>query len=264
MLTAQVVLLYLLQHHLHIRLLPFENDEITSSIFTIIVQLTACKLTFESSGQLVVGTSLLAFVARKYEREMGSVRFLNLFVFCNTLVVLFEFMGIGFWKHNYGGPYPTLGACLWLYIRYTPRLYPTFISVLGLSASEKVFYYLWFAQVLYQEGIRPAVLGAVACVLFMALQLQMPATLAKPIQSFLNSVQTPPKALIMLGIDPMAQQAAAVAAPVVAPRPPVQPDPAAIEQLVMMGFEQQQVIQALQATGNNIQRAADQLLSQVS
>jgi len=39
-------------------------------------------------------------------------------------------------------------------------------------------------------------------------------------------------------------------------------DPAAIEQLLLMGFDQQQVVEALQYSNNNVNRAADRLLTQ--
>jgi len=44
--------------------------------------------------------------------------------------------------------------------------------------------------------------------------------------------------------------------------PPPPPDPAAVEQLVMMGFDRAQVVQALQSCNNDVQRAADRLLTE--
>lgn len=55
------------------------------------------------------------------------------------------------------------------------------------------------------------------------------------------------------------QQQAQAAQP---PPPPPPPDPAAVEQLVMMGFDRAQVVQALQSCNNDVQRAADRLLTQ--
>ena len=42
---------------------------------------------------------------------------------------------------------------------------------------------------------------------------------------------------------------------------PPGPSPEAIAQLTAMGFDEQQVKEALVATGNNVERAADRLLA---
>ena len=88
--------------------------------------------------------------------------------------------------------------------------------------------------------------------------------------SWSNRFLEEPPALIAAAVAPpppgrvrnvVAQQAAAAA---VAPRVPPQPvvaDPAAVAQLIGMGFDQAQVEQALQQTNNNVERAADRLLS---
>jgi hypothetical protein len=270
--TAQVLLAYLLQHYLHLISPHNDVNEPTASLAEILRRLIVQKLTFATSGQLVVGTTLLALELRRFERELGSLRFLWLLLVVSTMVVLTEFVTINVVDHyGYVGPYQLIGACLWMYYRYTPRLYPNFVSVLGLSASEKMFYYLWFAQVIYQEGLRPAIMGALACALFLKLNLQFPAALSKQVSSLLLNIQAPPRVLLSVGSHHRAAGpgtiAHAAAAAAMAPRPPprpVQADPAAVEQLVIMGFDQDQVVRALQATNNNVQRAADQLLSQVS
>ena len=51
------------------------------------------------------------------------------------------------------------------------------------------------------------------------------------------------------------------AAPVVVPTAPPAPSPEAIAQLTAMGFDEQRVKEALQVTGNNVERAADILLT---
>lgn len=60
-----------------------------------------------------------------------------------------------------------------------------------------------------------------------------------------------------LQAQPPSQQQQAQAA-----QPPPPPDPTAVEQLVMMGFDRAQVVQALQSCNNDVQRAADRLLTQ--
>lgn len=263
----QVLLVYVLQHYLH-WISSLDNSEPTASIPVILSRLIWNKMTFSTTGQLVVGTMLLAYMGRKMERELGSLRFLWLFLFVDLFVVGMEFVTINLMNHfTYSGPYPLLGACLWLYYRYTPRLYPNFVSVLGFTASEKVFYYLWFAQVLYPEGLRPAFLGAAACALFFKLDLQFPAAFAKQVSNLLHHIEAPPRVMLSVGAqahggDAGLAQAAAAARP--APPRPVEADPAAVEQLLMMGFDQDQVVRALQVHNNNVQRAADQLLSQAS
>ena len=54
----------------------------------------------------------------------------------------------------------------------------------------------------------------------------------------------------------------AALAPPAPPRAVVTPNADAIEQLTNMGFPRASVVQALQATNNDVQRAADRLLMQ--
>ena len=109
--------------------------------------------------------------------------------------------------------------------------------------------------------------------------IDIPEALAKPLTAIGAHLSEPPPRILaptnrggrgdpMAGIqrmmrnNPAAQAAAAAAAAAQRPvAPPAPPDPEAIEQLTSMGFERQQVINALQATNNNVERAADRLLS---
>ncbi|GKY90969.1 hypothetical protein MPSEU_000069700 [Mayamaea pseudoterrestris] len=276
LLLAQVLLLYLMRNVWHL-LEYYENNEPTASIVAIIFRLMVCKLTFSAPGPLILGGILLGTFGRRYERELGSLRFIWLCLFCNALVILLELLTVNVMPgKRYDGPYPLLGACLWLYYCYAPRLYPSFFSILGLEASEKSIFYSLFGLVLFREGLQPAILGMMACCLFCRLQLQFPNVmgLASHATLLLQKVQAPPRVLISTaanGVNVLNHHAAAANArpmvrPVVAPPRPVvvEADPAAIEQLVMMGFDQDQVVRTLQATNNNVERAADQLLSQLS
>ena len=114
--------------------------------------------------------------------------------------------------------------------------------------------------------------------------LDVPDVIAKPLISIGTHISEPPPRVLAAGRAPrggggggggggarhnnnplgVAAAAAAAAAaaqrPAVA-RPPAPPDPGAIEQLTAMGFERQRVLDALRATNNNVERAADRLLT---
>ena len=251
------------------------------------------KLTFGSTGELIMGGMLLAVLAKQFEREMGSRKF-GLFVMVANLgavgleVVLVGFTTLMETGYRYQGPYALLGALMYLYHRYTPRLHPRFFGILGFTFSEKSFYYLWFAQVVGYRGwntVLAAAFGGITAYVFMTTHLDqtldIPDAIAKPLTSLGAHFSEPPPRVLssararggggggdaMAGMqrlmrNPAGQAAAAAAAAAQRPAaPPAPPDPEAIEQLTSMGFERQSVLDALRATNNNVERAADRLLT---
>jgi hypothetical protein len=192
-----------------------------------------------------------------------------------------------------------LGALLWLFHSCTPRVHPRFVSLLGgrLTGSEKVLYYGWFLYALWTAtaaasssyaSSRPlaAVLaGAVVGAMFTSFLGRwaiVPDRLASWMAVRFGSwVEPPPRMLVPAfggagggggryaphrGLNPIAHQAAAAAAAAAAPPraqapAPVAADPGAVETLAGMGFDRRRAVRALEASGNDLQGAADRLLS---
>jgi membrane associated rhomboid family serine protease len=245
------------------------------------------KLTFGSTGELVVGGILLAVLARQFEREMGSRKFGVFWAVVTLSSILLEVVYVNFstlyeMGYRYQGPYAVLGALMYLYHRYTPSLHRRFIGILGFTFSEKSFYYLWFGQVTGYGGwntIVATTFGILTAYAFMVTSLHqtidIPEAIAKPLAAIGARISEPhPRVLApagnrgrdaMAGIQRMARNAAAAAQqqqrPTAPPPAPAAPDPAAIEQLTSMGFERARVEEALQVSNNNVERAADRLLS---
>jgi hypothetical protein len=260
LLVGSILLSYVLQHHFYN---PTLIDYTTTTLGGILQHNILCQLTFASAGDLVIGTTLLARMARQLERDMSSPQFLGFLLAVNGASIFVETMSVGFLPHVVAGPYPLLGALMLYYYKYTPRLYPKFMSFLGMTCSEKVFYYVWFLQVIYKHGAFFAGIGAFFGWLFFYFHPTVP--FATQIYRLLDNVLSESPRMFVT-TNPAAPNAAAAAQlrPPASVAAPVIADPAAIEQLVMMGFDPTQVEQVLRATNNNVQAAADQLLSNVS
>jgi membrane associated rhomboid family serine protease len=249
------------------------------------------KITFGSTGELVMGGLLLSYLARQFEREMGSRKFgvFLLLVICSAVILEMVFV-VGASTllvngYRYQGPYAVVGALMYLFHRYTPRLHPRFFGLLGFQFSEKSFYYFWFAQVVGYGGygtLLATAVGVITAYIYVVTNLHqtidLPDAIAKPLASIGSHLSDPPPRILAAASNRRATggdalqrlvrnnpaAAAAAQAAVAAQRPvapPAPPDPAAIEQLASMGFDRQRVMDALQATNNNVERAADRLLS---
>lgn len=261
------------------------------------------KMTFGSTGELIMGGMLLILLAKQFEREMGTRKFGLFCLLANVSAMGMEvivvalsttsllFIGAASSSsstaggYRYQGPYAVLGALMFLYHRFTPRLHPRFFGMLGFTFSEKSFYYLWFCQVVGYRGhhtILAAALGGIAAYVYVTTSLDqtldIPDAIAKPLIAIGAHLSEPPprvlssaaRATVRGGGGGQRNAAAAAAAAAVAaaaaqqPVVPVvvaPPSPEIIEQLTSMGFEQQQVLDALRATNNNVERAADRLLA---
>jgi hypothetical protein len=210
---------------------------------------------------------------------MGTRKFGTFLFYTSLLSTLLEliFFNIFFDTERYSGPYPQLGAVLYLYHKYTPRLHPKFFGVLGYDFSEKSLTYGLCAQVVLSGGwstVIPSLFGCLAgsmCVKWSEVEMpelfygaasavgrvfadEAPAVMmARSVQ---RGAQTRPRRRNNGG----QQRAPAVPTVVQPPRPPPPPSEEAIEQLTSMGFEREAVVRALQQCDNNVEAAANRLL----
>lgn len=267
------------------------------------------KITFGTTGELIMGGMLLTLFAKQFEREMGSRKFSVFLLVITITAIIFEWFyvttaaaGMHTTGLHYQGPYAALGALMYLYHKYTPRLHPRFWGMLGFTFSEKSLYYIWFIQVVGYGGwntILASSFGFFAAHVYMSTNLHqtidLPDVVAKPLIAIGTRISDPPPRLLATGQGGRAGRGMAPAAAAIAgndavqrmlraqqeairqnphlaemagaappPQPsttPAPPDPAAIEQLTSMGFDRQRVMEALQLSNNNVERAADRLLS---
>lgn len=215
------------------------------------------------SGESFLGTALLLHWSRGLERQTGSRKFITILFVVQLLVIAMEHVVQLLRPYPYMGPYPVLGAYFAWFHFYAPRIHPRFVQILGFTFSEKTIGYLWFGWIVACEGknsIIAAVMGMLAWAIY---------------RRFLENIVDVPDALVDL-ISPYSARFLEAPPPIIpnirmtAPRGPrAQPTPQplpeppadAVDQLVGMGFPRAQVIQALQASNNSVERAADRLLS---
>ena len=248
-------------------------------------------LLFASTGELVIGILFLAQFLRRLERELGSRKFVFWASWtCGLVLGLEGVFALTTMTMDNGttslpsGPYYWIGGVLYWYYAYVPRLHPRFVSILGVSFSEKSLQLGWGIYLACSQGMPSVIyslLGFVSSMLFFILPLPdfPPDILVKllPWESLgsLLLLDPPPKMYApLLLVNPRegmngaaaigaAAAAAAAAAdnrPPAAPVAPAPPPQAAIDQLTAMGFDEGSVRRALQNTNNNVERAADRLL----
>ena len=257
-----------------------------------IYRLFTCNLTFSTVAELIMGLLVLTPLMRRYEREMGTAKFGTYLVLINVASTFLELCLATFYPLadvRFSGPYPALGAVLYLYHVYAPRLHPKFFGMLGFDFSEKSLTYFFVLQVMLSGGwgtLQPVLCGALAGYL-----VQSPA-----LGSVLSRVELPDALFGWLDRDvPQVVSArrpggqtggtqrqrlapgrmggaggggggfggggAAAMAAAQQPPPPPPPSEEAIGQLTAMGFERQAVIRALGQTDNNVEAAANRLLA---
>jgi hypothetical protein len=270
----------------------------------------ASQFLFSSTGEVVVGVFFLAQFLRRLEREMGSRKYALWLLWIPTVVTAFEAVvwttADGDWRHSLlgdngssssssaGYPYALVGGVLQWQYAYVPRLYPRFLSVAGISVSEKASMYIWGLYLLGSQGwpsIWTSVLGILASTFFFAIpskymDIIIPDALIRilPYDSIASLLLLDPPSKIYApllmanttngnnnnnnhrgggGGGGMARaMPAARPRPRAAPAPP--PPQVAIDQLTAMGFDEARVRQALQQSDNSIERAADRLLTSAS
>ncbi len=247
---------------------------------------------FSSTGELVMGMLFLAQHLRTLERELSSRQLLVWLGWIWTLAGGLQWMANQTIEQesNLLGPYLWMGGILYWYMRYIPRLHPKFVSILGIQLSEKALQYMWGLYLLGYQGTFSLLQGLVggigAAIYFLTvptyIQVSIPDSLVHriPWEVFGGLLFLDPPSSIYVPLmmtnhpplgrataDPRYRRAAgARPLPSAPPQPPVPlaqapPSQEAIDQLTAMGFDEERVLQALQQTGNNIERAADRLLT---
>jgi hypothetical protein len=265
-------------------------------------RLLTAHITFGSTGEVVLGTLMLAHFSRRFERELGS-RKLVLFLLQVHLVAIplvwiitaISIMsGSSSGKSSaallsYAGPYPTLGALLYLFYRYTPRLYPRFVGMVGFHVSEKAIPYALALQLVMYRGMAtwiPTICGSLGA--WWAIRHPMDVVLPNRVADLVTTLASPlvdaPPAMLAPAAattntaatrhapphQPRAiprRGGAATMVPQPLPRAvtsqppqPQPPSPENIEQLTSMGFDRETVVRALQQSNNSVERALDRLL----
>jgi len=238
----------------------------------------SCRLTFENVGGLLFGLACLCPQLRRFEREMGSRRFATFVAFVSSLSTVLEFlvaqMFVG--EPRASGPYALLGGLLYLYHTYTPRLHPKFFGVLGFDFSEKAIQYALVFQLLYASSVSavlPTTCGMMGAYLCVTPALRLLERYALPnvvyrlgsmmsgpfVEGNLNN--RPPPQPTMRRQRPPPNNNRPAAAPI--PQFPVTPPPSEekVESLTSMGFEREAVMRTLQQCDNNVEVAANRLLS---
>jgi hypothetical protein len=212
--------------------------------------------------------------SRRFEREMGTRKYCMWLTGVALLSMAFQIVAAQLYAAGltYSGPYPTLGALVLMFHLYTPRLHPRFFGMFGLHFSEKSMSYAFCAQIMFYRGydsLVPCICGAISAFLIttFASKLDVPDFLAATVTAALvRFVDDPPAPIVQRpaaragrGGAPTAAPPRAAAAPIFEQLPP--PPESAIEQLTSMGFDREAVLRALAQSHNNVERAADRLLS---
>jgi membrane associated rhomboid family serine protease len=251
-------------------------------------RLFTANLTFGTVAELVMGMLVMVPLMRRYERELGTAKFGTMVAFVNVVGTFLELIAASSFPGlaadvRYSGPYPTLGAVLFLFHSYAPRLHPKFFSFVGFDFSEKSLTYIVALQVLLSGGmgtLQPVLCGAIAGAMYMSSVLPFgKIMLPEGLFGWLDS-DVPQTLTARRGrgaargggaggagggprqrMAPNFGGAAAAMAAAQQPPPPPPPSEEAIAQLTAMGFERQAVIRALGQTDNNVEAAANRLLS---
>lgn len=156
--AAFTVIAYVSMHTKHNASSVFEFDAARIRERGETFRYITSKMTFSSTGNLVIGTIFLTFLVRKFEWEMGTRKmaffcsFINLATMASESLIAVNSPSLMSHNLRYAGPYPLVGALFSLYHRHTPRLHPRFFSVMGISFSEKIFHYAWFLQIAMSNG----------------------------------------------------------------------------------------------------------------
>uniref|UniRef100_A0A7R9WP76 UBA domain-containing protein n=1 Tax=Craspedostauros australis TaxID=1486917 RepID=A0A7R9WP76_9STRA len=247
------------------------------------------KFLYASTAQFITGVLCMATHLRRLEREFGSEKFVVFLGFVTAFTICMEVLGLvvlDIVPPRYNGAFSWLGAALFMMERYTPRMNPNFVSVLGFAFSEKILSYIFSIYIICSGGmttIVPAAMGAAGAAAFVTLpSFRLPSFVTKLGANLFSFVtDDPPSVYAPLvqnhvgGRNRTATDAFGMAVNnnnnnnniahrrrPAAPIAPVGPSEDAIQQLTSMGFSRENVVRALERSGNSVERAADQLLSQ--
>lgn len=286
--TSKILLFATVAFHLYAQNTKIERvfhfDSLSMAGGKDLYRYLSSKVIFQTSGDLVVGIAFLFRFLRKYEREMGSRKFLCFYALQSVLSLAQECALLQLlstrnlildlpnptqWK--YAGPYALVGSLFILFHTYTPRVYPRIASILGFHFSEKSFYYIWFFYFAASNGwntLIPTATGMASAVAYVNIPflsgLSVPTSIVSTFQPFLRRIgiveqeQVRPHVQAPRNPPPPRRPDRRPEAPVAIPVP--EPDPEAVEQLTNMGFPRQQVMEALRQSHNNVDHAVHRLL----
>jgi hypothetical protein len=133
---------------------------------------------FSSSTELIVGLSFLVHYLRRLEQELSSRRFIAWLFTLEIVHILIRLVAVLTFDEDVTrtfvgggttaakGPYLFVGAVLYWYKTYVPRLYPRFLSssTLDISCSEKTFPYLCAIYILCIKGTASLLVGFIGMV----------------------------------------------------------------------------------------------------
>ena len=164
-------------------------------------RLLTAHITFSSMGELILGNLIVAHFSRRFERELGSRKYVLWLteVYLVAIPLIWTVAVIIMGDLTYAGPYPTLGALLFLFYRYTPRLYPRFFGVLGFHLSEKAIPYVFALQMVAYRGMAtliPTLCGCVAGWLAISYPMDVPNGMADFFSSCVSRLVEEPPAML--------------------------------------------------------------------
>lgn len=247
---------------------------------------------FRSMPQLVVGIMLM-YTLRQFERQLGPRKFGSLVFLGLILSVLLHFAAIaiafscGYHIVPSPGPFFFIYALLPLFYKYIPRLHPLRVGLLGVFFSEKSWTYLLATQLAMSEGaasltpsLAALLVGYLYCFDNNSLGLQafrVPSYVERPFvatHTFISGfVQLPglttatnrrPRAAGAnnpgrMGMGPALGQN--MFPPQGANMGASPPSEESVSALINLGFERGAATRALSMCGNNLEMAANLLLS---
>jgi len=247
-------------------------------------------VSFASIGEVMVfGGALAMPLVRQFEREFGSRLFFSFFLCVVIMNVVFrEFMKVTFGSDAFEEvlelPYVVIGMLLYLYHEYTPRLHPKFMGILGVDLSEKSMKYLLFFMA-GMFNVLPVVLGYISALLcssnavfsFISNHVKFPESIYKLVNTILGPWFVEYRRTQFAAVSQRQTQQQFGATQMAnnlnnnsqrrnqfqqqqLPRAPP-PSEEAIQNLTSMGFDRDDVIRTLQQCDNNVEVAANRLLS---
>jgi membrane associated rhomboid family serine protease len=254
-------------------------------------------------GLMVLAPLMVQFEREMGTKKFGSFLLVKCLLLSTMLQVLclmildrFSFNG----EYSFffaTGPYPFIGSLFYLYHAYTPRLHTKFIGILGFDFSDKVTKYASVFIMVWSQGLLsliPTICGFIASMISISpknVYGRWECVLPKFVHSIAENIGR------VFGLDTLVTSSVYInnngntgirrratnnpgrrggggglGGGAAAPPPPPQfqpmptpqpPSAEAIEQLTSMGFERDAVVRALGATDNNVEAAANRLLTSI-
>lgn len=239
-------------------------------------RLATHAIAFGSLGETVVGAIHL-YRFRRFERMLGSRKFgAFALIVCSLATSLTVGLVVTLGERagdqglNYlrpaSGPYALIFGMYPLFYSLVPTSHPRLVGIAGIDLSEKTLMYLAAAQLLLSNGLRsfiPGICGVVAGAAYLSDAFKLYTwSLPKFLDRLFRWPSAPPNyadARRPNGFDGGEQQARQERN--TATEAPVEPVPEFVESLVQMGFDRQRAVEALRTSDNNLELAANRLLS---